>query len=217
MSGPPPVESVHPMTVDGLALEGELALTADGDREPRAVAVVCHPHPLYGGSMHNNVVGRLFLDLPGRGVPTLRFNFRGAGGSAGSHDGGDAERSDVVAAIDVAAERYPGRPLLLGGYSFGADVALAVGDDRIGGWLAVSPPLRIVAPEAMVAATDARPTMIVSGSADDFRTAADAGALTASWPATDVRTADGVDHFWMRGLDQVTAAADDLLDRIAPT
>ncbi len=216
MSGPPPVEPVHPMTADGLALEGELALAAEDGDAPRAVAVVCHPHPLYGGSMHNNVVGRLFLDLPARGVPTIRFNFRGAGASGGTHGGGEAERADVVAAVDVAAERYPGRPLLLAGYSFGADVALSVGDDRIGGWLAVSPPLRIVAPEAMVAASDGRPTVIVSGSADDFRTATDAEALTSSWASVEVRAADGIDHFWMSGLDQVTAAAEHLLDRIAP-
>lgn len=213
----PSFEALPITTADGLSLEGELASGDPGAGGPAAVAVVCHPHPLYGGSMHNNVVHRLFVDLPGRGVPTLRFNFRGAGRSEGSHGGGRDEVADVVAAIDAVAERYPGVPVLLAGYSFGADVSLSVEDERIGGWLAVSPPLRIVDPADMVATTDPRPTVIVSGSADDFRPAEAAAALVADWPATEVRSADGVDHFWMQGLDQLDPAAAALLERITGT
>ncbi len=215
MDGPPPVEPISLTTSDRLSLEAELASTAEtGDDGPVAVAVVCHPHPLYGGSMHNNVVARLLADLPARGVPTLRFNFRGAGASEGSHGGGETERLDVVAAIDAVTERYPGTPVLVAGYSFGADVSLAVDDARLGGWLAVSPPLRIVDPAAMAAASDPRPKVLVTGTDDDFRPADQAEATVAAWPTTEVRAAPGVDHFWMRGLDHLAPAADALLAKL---
>lgn len=211
MAAPLPFEPVTLTTADGLELEAQLAPAQDPGT---AVAVICHPHPLYGGSMHNNVVDRLFAHLPAQGVTALRFNFRGAGRSQGEHGDGRTEPADVVAAIDGATARMPDVPVLLAGYSFGADVALAVDDPRIGGWLAVSPPLRIVDPTTMAAAGDPRPTVIVTGSADAFRSPADAGQVTEAWPTTEVRAVDGVDHFWMQGLDQVAAAADDLLARL---
>lgn len=206
--------TVEPLTLtteDGVSLEAELATVGD---QAVAVAVVCHPHPLYGGSMHNNVVHRLFADLPRRRVPTLRFNFRGAGRSGGSHGGGEAERADVLAAVAELAGRHPELPLVLAGYSFGADVALGVGDARISAWLAVSPPLRIVDPAAMAPATDSRPTLIVAGTADDFRPAAEAEKATAGWPAVRVRPVEGVDHFWMQGLEQLSAAAVELVHEL---
>ena len=202
------VESLTLTTADGLSLEAELGR---GDAEATALAVVCHPHPLYGGSMHNHVVHRLFTDLPRHGVTTLRFNFRSTGRSEGSHGGGDAESADIVAAIDELTGRHPGLPLILAGYSFGADVSLAVDDGRISAWLAVSPPLRIVDPSTMAPATDPRPTLIVSGTADDFRPAAAAEETTAGWPGVEVRGVEGVDHFWMKGLDELSSAASELV------
>ncbi len=215
MTGPTPAEPISLSTADGLTLEAQLAsgpVPADGG--PAAVAVVCHPHPLYGGSMHNNVVDRLLRDLPSLGVPTLRFNFRGVGASEGAHGGGEAERGDVLAAIDAVATRHPDVPVLLAGYSFGADVALAVDDDRLGGWLAVSPPLRIVDPAAMAAGRDPRPTVIVTGTADDFRPADQAEGVVADWPSTTCVAAPGVDHFWMQGLDALSGAATTLLGQV---
>ena len=94
---------------------------------PYFAAVVCHPHPLYGGTMHNKVVFRVARALHGLGLPVLRFNFRGTGMSAGEHDFGRGEADDVRAALDYLAEQFPGRPLLLAGFSFGAWVGLRVG------------------------------------------------------------------------------------------
>lgn len=211
----PPLESLDLSTVDGLTLEAELAAPEAG--EPTALAIVCHPHPLYGGSMHNNVVHRLISDLPDRGVATLRFNFRGVGRSGGSHGQGDTERLDVVAAVDALTDRYPGLPLMVAGYSFGADVSLAVDDRRIGGWLAVSPPLRIVDPAEMAAAPDPRPKVLVSGTADDFRPAAEAATAVTSWANAEVVPVEGVDHFWMQGLERLAPSAGIVLSRIATT
>lgn len=210
-----PTETITLTTADGVSLEARATAPPATDRPPVAAAVICHPHPLYGGSMDNNVVHRLATDLGAAGVPSVRFNFRGVGASTGSHGGGAAEVADVAAAIDAAAAGHPGVPVIVAGYSFGADVSLSVDDDRIGGWLAVSPPLRIVDPADMVAATDQRPTVIVTGTADDFRPADQAETLVASWPSTEVVAAAGVDHFWMQGLDQLAGAVDRLLSAIS--
>lgn len=94
---------------------------------PRRVAVVCHPHPLFGGTMHNKVVFQIAKSLHQHGVPVLRFNFRGAGLSEGAHDKGRGEMGDVRAAIDYLKETFHGAGILLAGFSFGAFVGLRVG------------------------------------------------------------------------------------------
>jgi uncharacterized protein len=95
-------------------------------QDPVAVAVVCHPHPLGGGTLHNKVVFRAARGLENANVATLRFNFRGVGTSAGKHDNGEGEQQDVMAAIDWAVKMHPGRKLIVGGFSFGAWVASRV-------------------------------------------------------------------------------------------
>ena len=92
-------------------------------QDPAAVAVVCHPHPLGGGTLHNKVVFRAARGLENANVATLRFNFRGVGTSGGKHDEGEGEIDDVLAAVDWAVRMHPGRKLIVGGFSFGAWVA----------------------------------------------------------------------------------------------
>lgn len=106
-------------------------------------AVVCHPHPLHGGTMDNKVVFTVARTLRERGLAVLRFNFRGAGGSEGRHDDGVGERDDVRAAVDELAKRAPG-PLLVAGFSFGSFVGGSVGaeDERVTALLAVAPPVQ---------------------------------------------------------------------------
>lgn len=101
--------------------------TAPASAELRRVAVVCHPHPLFGGTMHNKVVYQIAKTLHQHGAPVLRFNFRGAGLSEGVHDKGRGEAGDVRAAIDYVASEFAGAPILLAGFSFGAFVGLRVG------------------------------------------------------------------------------------------
>jgi alpha/beta superfamily hydrolase len=109
----------------------------------RGAAVVCHPHPLFGGTMHTKAVYRAAQALNEVGFVTLRFNFRGVGASTGSHDDGLGERDDAKTALDWLAAKYPGVPLLSGGFSFGSLVALAVGaeDDRVAALLGLGLPL----------------------------------------------------------------------------
>ena len=92
-------------------------------QDPAGVAVICHPHPLGGGTLHNKVVFRVARGLESANVATLRFNFRGAGASGGTHDQGEGEQQDVAAAIDWCVKHHPGRKLFVGGFSFGAWVA----------------------------------------------------------------------------------------------
>jgi uncharacterized protein len=95
-----------------------------GGTAPRGIAVICHPHPLYGGSLHNKVVHTLARAALALGFGALRFNFRGVGQSAGVHDGGAGETGDALAAVAYARQHWPELPLLLAGFSFGGAVAI---------------------------------------------------------------------------------------------
>lgn len=99
-------------------------------QDPAAVAVVCHPHPSGGGTLHNKVVFRAARGLESANVATLRFNFRGVGASGGKHDGGEGELEDVNAAIDWMKRKHAGKKLIVGGFSFGAWVASRAACER---------------------------------------------------------------------------------------
>ena len=95
-------------------------------QDPAAIAVVCHPLPTGGGTLHNKVVFRAARGLEAANVATLRFNFRGVGASAGTFDNGEGEQADVQAAIEWAKRKHPGKPVIAGGFSFGSWVASRV-------------------------------------------------------------------------------------------
>src|SRR5271154_2756356 len=119
--------------IDGPAGRLESLLWTSAIADPQLAAVVCHPHPLFAGTMHNKVVYQAAKALHLRGIPVLRFNFRGAGLSEGVHDAGRGERDDVRADLDHMEMQYPNVPLLLAGFSFGSWVGLRVGceDSRV--------------------------------------------------------------------------------------
>ncbi|MHB8296809.1 MAG: alpha/beta hydrolase [Acidimicrobiales bacterium] len=186
-------EGVEPATLvapDGTLLEAELTAPANCS----AAAVLAHPHPLQGGSMRSIVTSALFAGLPATGVACLRFNFRGVGGSAGSHDRGDAERLDVVAAIDALAPVTEGLPLGLVGWSFGADTVLCVADERVAGWAAIAPPVR-QPPSRLAAAHDPRPKLLVVPERDQFRPPPALRQATDGWASTVIEVVGGADHF----------------------
>jgi alpha/beta superfamily hydrolase len=190
------IERVTLKTSDGLALEGELAVPD----EPWAAAVLAHPHPQYGGSMRSIVIGALFAALPDAGVATLRFNFRGVEGSDGAFDDGRGERHDVVAALDVLHPITEGLPLVLAGWSFGADTSLAVDDERVTAWFAVAPPLR--RESDYPAATDPRPKLVVAPEHDQFRSPDSARPILSTWTNTRVEVVKGADHFLVGRTDK---------------
>lgn len=123
-------------------LEALLEAPEDDSRIERA-AVICHPHPLYGGTMHNKVVFRVAKAARRAKAVVLRFNFRGVGQSAGTHDEGVGEQDDLRAALAYLADRYAGLPLIAAGFSFGSRVALRVacGDPRIERVIAAGTPV----------------------------------------------------------------------------
>jgi|SRR5579885_158607 len=141
-------------------------LLDDPDTAPAAVAVVCHPHPLQGGTMQNKVAYMLARACNDMGALSLRFNFRGVGRSAGTFDNGIGETDDALAAIDWLTAQHPGLPLWLGGFSFGSYVALRAQSRR--------PVQRLVTVAPAVERFDTKdivqpscPWVLVQGMADD--------------------------------------------------
>jgi alpha/beta superfamily hydrolase len=153
---------------DDLTLEGMLARPERSGMSPGAV--ICHPHPMYGGSMDNNVVEAIIVAMRRRGYATLRFNFRGVGASEGEYDGGEGEAADARAAVEFLAAQ-PGidrGAIALAGYSFGAAVALraGLGDSRVARVIAVALPVAAMDPGINSAA--AKPVLLVSGDRDTY-------------------------------------------------
>lgn len=175
-----------PRTVDipaagGGRLEG-LLQTPEPPRSPRFAAVVCHPHPMHGGTMHNSVAYRLARSLEEAGGAVLRFNFRGVGASTGAFDQGIGEREDVRAALDYLARLYPGLPLWVGGFSFGSWVGLWVGarDERVKALFGVGLPLSL---ESFGFLSDCRkPMAFVQAEHDEFGSAPQLRALVENLP-----------------------------------
>ncbi len=148
---------------------GELEALVDSPAgAPRAAMVLAHPHPQYGGTMHTKVVFRAAKALARIGFAVLRFNFRGAGASAGAFDGGAGEKDDFRAALDAMLERHPALPLWAGGMSFGSWIALEVGaeDPRVGGLLGIAPPIDSYDFANLRRST--KPKFFVQGEADEL-------------------------------------------------
>jgi uncharacterized protein len=183
---------------------------------PSYSAVVCHPHPLFAGTMHNKVVYQVAKTLHRRGMPVLRFNFRGAGLSEGEHAGGFGERGDVQAALDFLATEYPGRPIVLAGFSFGSWVGLRVGckDVRVEKLIGLGVPVNKSNLEYLHECE--KPKLIVQGGNDEFGSRENVEALFAQMPAPkQLAIVEGVDHFFAGKLPEVGAAIDAWLDASA--
>lgn len=178
---------------------------------PRAAAVVCHAHPLHGGVMHFKVVFRAAKALQAHGAAVLRFNFRGVGRSDGVHDNGRGEQDDVSAALDEVQRRFPGLPLVLGGFSFGAHMALRLGtrDGRVSALFALGLPLTHLPDTAFL--QDCRlPRLFVQGEHDEFGDGARVAELVAGLPEPkSLVVVPGSDHFFGGHLDALQAAVQD--------
>lgn len=140
----------------------------DSDATPQMAAVVCHPHPLYGGTMHNKVVFRIAQALGAAGLPVLRFNFRGVGRSTGSYDDRRGESDDVRVALDWLAARFPHVPLCLAGFSFGSAVGLPVGcaDERVRQIIGAGVPVRSLRIDTLAGCEKHK--LIVQGEQDEY-------------------------------------------------
>jgi alpha/beta superfamily hydrolase len=200
MTLPPVPAREQPVAFTGPAgaIEGVLDLPVSG--EPAFIAVVCHPHPLHGGTMLNKVAHTLARALRDHGGAVLRFNFRGVGASVGVHDGGIGETDDAVAAAAEVRERWPGLPLVLAGFSFGAGVAMRAAAQVQPDWLVcIAPAVDRVPLEGLVA--PACPWLIVQGDADEVVEPGSVTRWVAEAPgAPRLVMLPGVGHFFHRQL-----------------
>ena len=180
--------------------------------EPPLAAVVCHPHPLFGGTMHNKVVFQTAKALHQFGIPVLRFNFRGVGLSEGVHDKGRGEQEDVRASLDYLATEFPGRPILVAGFSFGSVVGLRVGctDVRVAESIGLGLPVNNSDFGFLQACP--KPKLIVQGGSDKFgsRKNIESVFATMSEPKRLV-IVESADHFFTGQLEKVGAAIGDWL------
>ena len=190
------------------------ALLNGGSPDATHAAVVCHPHPLYGGTLHNKVVFHTMKALNSFGFPVLRFNFRGTGLSEGEHANGIGEVEDVRAALDWLEHEFT-LPVSFAGFSFGAAVGLraANADDRVRALIAVGLPVvevegRVYDYEFLRACT--KPKLFVSGSRDQFGPAGKLEALVQTFaePKKLVRIEAG-DHFLEGRLKELRVAIEE--------
>lgn len=194
MSFRPP--RADPLTIAGPAGPIE-ALLEDPQAEPTAgFGVVCHPHPLYGGTMTNKVVHTVARALQEQGMATVRFNYRGVGKSAGQYDEGRGETDDALAVVAWARERWPGVPLTLAGFSFGSMVALlATPAAQPADLITVAPAVS----KAQFSAIErpACPWLIIQGTADEVVDYTQVEAFAARFaPPPVLRLLPGIDHFF---------------------
>jgi uncharacterized protein len=191
------------------------------EEKPPLAAVICHPHPLFGGTLHNKVVYQVARTMDRLGLPVLRFNFRGAGMSEGTHDRGRGELDDVRAAVNFLATQYPGVPLIVAGFSFGCWVGLRVGceDPRV---------IELIGLGAPVGDSDFsyllkcdKPRLLITGEHDQYGPPAKLEQFVSTFPEklqseTRVVIVPGVDHFFVGKLNKVDEAIADWLTRRHP-
>ena len=181
----------------GLSLEGILAVPEGSG--PFPTVIVCHPHPLYGGSMDNNVVDSLSETLTQASLVSFKFNFRGVGGSQGESGQGMGEQEDVEAAISFIStvEEVDSERIGLAGYSAGAGFAFPVGfnDARIKALAAVSPPLPMFDFDFLKRCL--KPKLLILGSRDSFIPSGEFLEFCQGLPEPkECESIEGADHFW---------------------
>ncbi|MEM7416092.1 MAG: alpha/beta fold hydrolase [Gemmatimonadota bacterium] len=183
------------------------ALVREPEGSPRGAAIVCHPHPVHGGTMHTKAVYRAAQGLNDAGLVTLRFNFRGVGTSTGSFDDGIGEQDDARAALGWLESEYPHLPIVLGGFSFGSMVALSVGasDDRAAALLGLGLPVDLDERyDYSFLAEASKPILVMQGEQDEFGSGADVEAALAPLGShiTLIRVPDS-DHYFAGGLEEL--------------
>lgn len=171
-------------------------------------AVVCHPHPLYGGEMNNNIVTALIQAFQHAGMATVRFNFRGVGRSGGSHDQGNGEVEDVKAAVTYLLSRQAVSTVIVAGYSFGSMVGLRAGaaDERVHKLIGVALPMGFGDPSFLLPSP--KPKLLISGDNDNYCPLPALNEFFAKLaePKTLVTVA-GADHFFGGQEGEVAKAA----------
>jgi uncharacterized protein len=204
------MSSTHHSTnffLEGPAGKLEAALWTPSGATPSMAALVCHPHPLFGGTMHNKVVFNAAKAIDALGIAVLRFNFRGAGQSEGTHDKGPGELGDTKSALDFLAGEFPETPLLVAGFSFGCWVGLRAGceDSRVEKLIGLGAPVN--SSDFSYLQKCAKPKLFVHGSNDEFGDVAKVRQMVASLPGeNELVVVNGVDHFFTGKIEELGKA-----------
>ena len=205
LSPPAWVPGEERIMMPGLPGEPSLEAALRVPANPERAVVLCHPHPLYGGTMHSAVVlavAKVLEERAGPRVASVRFNYRGVGASEGLYDKGNGETLDVRAAIDLVRERVPGKPITVCGYSFGTWVGLRAASlereradiDRV---VLIAPAVRVFAFVEEDAATTEVPIAIFVGDSDEFCDVSEAETLAKTIGAT-LEVLPESDHYFLR-------------------
>ena len=206
---PSVIQRLRAVEIPGPAgrLEG-LVNIGEGEEAPYC-ALVCHPHPPSGGTMHNKVVYQTMKALTALGLPVLRFNFRGTGLSEGTHDLGRGEVDDVHAALDWLTKEFA-KPVIFAGFSFGSNVGLRAccGDGRVKGIISLGVPMHAAGRDYTYRFLPdcQQPKLFISGTNDEFASVESVNTLAASSPHSSVVWVPEADHFFTSKLDRVRIA-----------
>jgi uncharacterized protein len=189
------------------------AILKEPSSQVARVAIICHPHPLFGGTMHNKVVYRIAKAFQNAGFAVLRFNFRGAGRSQGGHDEGRGEQDDLRAAIKFMKGKYAAAEVWLAGFSFGSAVVLraACDDTSVRALVAAGAPVSKYDFSEVTACE--KPKLFVQGELDQFGRAADLERFfqRLSGPKA-LRIIEGADHFFEGHLAELEEAVSDFIE-----
>lgn len=203
--------SLVPLTIP--APHGSLEALIQEHDAPFAATIVCHPHPLFGGTMHNPVTYRVARRLHDAGAIVLRFNFRGVGESTGEYGNGIAEEEDVVAALDLLHDRYPTLPIWLVGYSFGARVGLSVGarDPRVSKLIGVGLALDMF--DMSFLRDSEKPKVLIQGEFDQYGGRRAIEAFFADMlPPKKLLFVEGARHFFVGYYDAIESSVQEAID-----
>ncbi len=197
------------------ASHGKLeAILKEPDGEPNGIALVCHPHPLGGGTMHNKVVFRAAAGLVDAGLTTLRFNFRGVGASTGDHEDISGGREDVRDALEYLADEYPGQPITLAGFSFGSRTGMEVGmsDERVVRLISIGTPVDKYGDYEFLTAVR-KPILFVHGDKDEFGAVENVRRLADQIPTAELVVFENCGHFFEEHLNELRDTVRDWTER----
>ncbi len=190
--------------LDGAAGKVEALLEEPEAGEPREVCLICHPHPLHGGTMHNKVVYRMARALRSSGSVVLRFNFRGVGKSQGQHDKGAGELEDARLMMDWLRTRYPSMPYSAAGFSFGARIALRLACSLGGATRAIATGLPTRSESLDFLRACSTPKIIVQSTQDQYGPRNELEALYPDFAEPkQIYWIEAADHFFRDGLDSL--------------
>jgi uncharacterized protein len=187
------------------ASHGQLeAILKEPSGKPKGVALVCHPHPLGGGTMHNKVVFRVAAGLVDASLITLRFNFRGVGSSTGTHEEIEGGRDDVRDALEFLAKEYPGQPITLAGFSFGSRTGMDVGmsDDRVVRLISIGTPVDKYGDYDFLTAVR-KPILFVHGDQDEFGAVENVRKLVEQIEGAELVVFENSGHFFDNHLNEL--------------